>query len=282
MRHYFFLLAVFLLIFVSCGGSKTGTGTATNEEVADSVIAGDSMTAVDSLLAELDNLPMPKAADELFDDFVFNFAANRNLQMERILFPLRMVTGDKVETVDRQLWNMERFFMHQGYYTELFDNERHMEVVKDTSVNQAIVEKIYFESQTVNQYHFRRLKGVWMLVEVRTIPFTESNNASFLPFYHQFASSLEFQLKHLSDEVVFVGPDPDDDFATMEGVITPDTWEVFAPQMPKKMIYNIIYGTPRKEGNSKLFVLRGIANGMELEMTFLRSNGNWRLTKLSN
>ena len=44
MRHYFFLLAVFLLIFVSCGGSKTGT--ATDEEVADSVVARDTMSAV--------------------------------------------------------------------------------------------------------------------------------------------------------------------------------------------------------------------------------------------
>ena len=279
MRHYFFMLAAFLLVLASCGGGKTGSVTA--EEVADSAAVRDTMTAIDSLLAELDNLPMPKAADELFDDFVFNFAANRKLQMERILFPLRMVTGDKVESVDRPQWKMERFFMTQGYYTELFDNERHMEVVKDTSVNQAVVEKIYFNSQTVSQYNFRRLKGAWMLVEVRTIPFDKSNNASFLPFYQQFASSLEYQLQHLGNEVAFVGPDPDDDFATMEGVITPDTWEAFAPQLPQKMIYNIIYGEPRKEGNSKLFVLRGIANGMELEMTFQRSNGNWRLTKLS-
>ena len=279
MRHYFVLLAVVLLVLASCVGGKSNT--ATTEEVADSTVVSDSLTAVDSLLAELDNLPMPKAADELFDDFLFNFAANRKLQMERILFPLRMVSGDKVENVDRSHWQMEHFFMHQGYYTELFDNERHMEVVKDTSVNQAVVEKIFFDTQMVSQYDFRRLKGAWMLVEVRTIPIGQSSNASFLPFYHQFASSTEFQLKHLSGEVNFVGPDPDDDFATMEGVITPDTWEAFAPQLPQKMIYNIIYGEARKEGNSKLFVLRGIANGLELEMTFQRANGNWRLTKLS-
>ena len=149
MRHYFFLLVVFLLIFVSCGGSKTGT--ATDEEVADSVVARDTMSAVDSLLAELDNLPMPKAADELFDDFVFNFAANRKLQMERILFPLRMVNDNKVTSVDRQQWKMEHFFMHQGYYTELFDNERHMEVVKDTSVNRLWWRKSFLiRRQSVN------------------------------------------------------------------------------------------------------------------------------------
>ena len=67
----------------------------------------------------------------------------------------------------------------------------------------------------------------------------------------------------------------------MEGEITPDTWEAFAPELPTKMIYNIIYGQPRKEGNRKLFVLRGIANGMELEMTFVRKEGKWKLTKLT-
>jgi hypothetical protein len=279
MRHYFVLLAIVLLVLASCVGGKSGS--ATTEEVPDSAVVSDSLTAVDSLLAELDNLPMPKAADELFDDFVFNFTANRKLQMERIVFPLRMITGTKVETIDRGKWQMERFFMKQGYYTELFDNERHMEVVKDTSVSRAIVEKIFFDTQTVCQYDFRRLQGAWMLVEVRTIPFEQSSNASFLSFYHQFASSPEFQMQHLGNEVTFVGPDPDDDFSTMEGVITPDTWEAFAPQLPQKMIYNIIYGEPRKEGNKKLFVLRGIANGLELEMSFQRSNGNWKLTKLS-
>ena len=102
MRHYFVLLAVVLLVLASCVGGKSES--ATTDEVADSTVVSDSLTAVDSLLAELDNLPMPKAADELFDDFLFNFAANRKLQMERILFPLRMVTGDKVATVDRSHW----------------------------------------------------------------------------------------------------------------------------------------------------------------------------------
>ena len=37
----------------------------------------------------------------------------------------------------------------------------------------------------------------------------------------------------------------------------------------------------RKEGNRKLFVLRGIANGLELEMTFQRKGGEWKLIKLT-
>ena len=84
-----FLLVPFcLLLLVSCGGQKT---TNTEEEIpADSAVAAADSVAPDSV-DMLSNLPMPKAADELFDDFIFNFAANKNLQRERILFPLRKV-----------------------------------------------------------------------------------------------------------------------------------------------------------------------------------------------
>jgi hypothetical protein len=67
----------------------------------------------------------------------------------------------------------------------------------------------------------------------------------------------------------------------MEGIITPDTWPAFAPQLPKKMIYNIIYGVPQKESDQKIFVLRGIANGMEVELFFRHRDGKWRLTKMT-
>lgn len=279
MRHYIYLMAALIVLTASCGGGRTAAADGSAD--SDTTAAADSMSAIDSLLAELGDLPMPKAADELFDDFLFNYAANRKLQYERTLFPLRQVANGRVDTIDRKAWRMERFFLPQGYYTEIFDSERHMEVVKDTSVSHASVEKIFFDTQTVRQYHFRRLKGAWMLVEIGTIGFDQSENASFLTFYHQFALSKEFQLQHLADEVAFVGPDPDDDFAMMEGVITPDTWEAFAPELPHKVMYNIIYGKPHAESKSKVFVLRGIANGLELQMTFHRGNGTWKLTKLS-
>jgi hypothetical protein len=81
--------------------------------------------------------------------------------------------------------------------------------------------------------------------------------------------------------VKFVGPDPDDDFNTMEGVITPDTWEAFAPQLPSKIIYNIIYGEPKAMDNEKIFILRGISNGQEMELRFQKVGGRWLLMKMT-
>jgi hypothetical protein len=268
---------VLLALLTSCSGNKNGQ--AADEVAADSVL-NDSLRN-DSLMAAEEDYPMPKAADELFDDFVYNFVVNRKLQMERIHFPLPFYHEGKTEQIAKDQWKPEHFFMRQGYYTLLFDSEKHMEVVKDTSINHVVVEKIHFVTSRVEQFIFDRKRGAWMLTQLRTIPINQDINASFLSFYHQFVTDKAFQAGSLAETVQFVGPDPDDDFNMMEGIITPDTWEAFAPQLPKKMIYNIIYGQPKHEGSSKIFVMRGIANGLELEMTFKRMSGHWKLTKLT-
>jgi len=271
-------MSALLLLMASCGGNKTGSVA---DEVSTDSVSERDVNDLDSLAEEISETPVPKAADGLFDDFIFNFAANKKLQMERILFPLRRVDGSKKEMIARQQWKMEYFFMRQGYYTLLFDNEEQMEVLTDTTVNQAIVERIDFASSKINQYVFVRPKGAWLLTAIRVIPISQSSNASFLEFYRRFSSDMSFQMESLGATVKFVGPDPDDDFNQMEGIITPDTWEAFAPQLPSKEIYNIIYGSPRKECDTKHFILRGIANGQELEMSFRRRNGKWLLTKLT-
>ena len=121
-----------------------------------------------------------------------------------------------------------------------------------------------------------------MLLEVKTEPMASNPNASFLEFYHKFVTDSVFQTESLNATVQFVGPDPDDDFARMEGILTPDTWPAFAPELPDRMIYNIVYGKPTKESAQKIFVMRGIANGLEVEMTFRRDDGQWKLMKLTN
>ena len=92
---------------------------------------------------------------------------------------------------------------------------------------------------------------------------------------------MAFQKKSLNSRVIFVGPDPDDDFSVMEGIITPDTWEAFAPQLPSKLLYNIIYGQPEPVGNEKIFVMRGVANGLEMELRFKKVNNRWLLMKMT-
>ncbi|MCR5712042.1 MAG: DUF4348 domain-containing protein [Prevotella sp.] len=279
MKQFLFVFLVAVLLFSACQGQKSGSN---EETTADAIQKADTTASTLEEEVASEQTPMPKAADELFDDFIFNFAANRNLQSSRIKFPLKIQRGEEVSYTKKGQWQMEYFFMKQDSYTLLFNSEKEMEYVKEaTDINHAIVEKIYLEGKTVKQYVFDRVNGLWMLQEVIHMPLSESSNASFLEFYAHFASDPDYQQKHLMESVKFVGPDPDDDFAQMEGVITPDTWEAFAPELPSGMIFNIVYGEPQKETGRKIFVLRGIANGLELELTFKHEGGKWRLEKMT-
>lgn len=275
------LLAVLTVVcFTSVGCSDKKPAQVHDSTSVDSVIA-DTQT-VDSTEKLIEETPMPKAADELFDDFVFNFAANRKLQMKRVHFPLPVYHNDKlVKSIGKRAWKMEHFFMHQDYYTLIFDNQKQMNLVKDTAIDHVVIEKVFYAKKKVQQFLFNRINGEWMMTSINYKPMYSNMNASFLKFYGRFATDSAFQAEHLHNPVKFVGPDPDDDFSTMSGDIEPETWPAFAPQLPHEMIYNIIYGQKYAESNQKIFVIRGIANGMETILTFKRVHGKWMLTKLN-
>lgn len=275
------LLAVLTVVcFTSVGCSDKKPAQVHDSTSVDSVVA-DTQT-VDSTEKLIEETPMPKAADELFDDFVFNFAANRKLQMKRVHFPLPVYHNDKlVKSIGKRAWKMEHFFMHQDYYTLIFDNQKQMNLVKDTAIDHVVVEKVFYAKKKVQQFLFNRINGEWMMTSINYEPMYSNMNASFLKFYGHFATDSAFQAKHLHNPVKFVGPDPDDDFSTMSGDIEPETWPAFVPQLPHGMIYNIIYGQKYAESNQKIFVIRGIANGMETILTFKRIHGKWMLTKLN-
>jgi len=272
------VMASAVLMF-SCKGRQMESPA---ETPADTVTASSAdSTETDSLEQLITDTPMPQAADELFDDFLFNFAANKRLQMERVAFPLTVTRNGDTTRTERSDWQIERFFIRQGYYTLLFGSKGEMAMMNDTSLTQAVVEKIYFNTGAVIQYQFRRLRGAWMLTEVDTQPIAANPNASFLEFYHRFVTDSVFQSQSLEETVQFVGPDPDDDFEQMEGFLTPDTWPAFAPELPDKMIYNIVYGPRKARTDLMVFMLRGIANGLEQELTFKRRGEKWRLAKMT-
>ena len=105
----------FLLIVCVCVAMVAVTTGCTSKKVdsddsttTDSTAAEDTDTvdSVDSATEVIAATPMPKAADQLFDDFFFNFIANKKLQMNRIKFPLPVVNGTKTTELTRGNWKM--------------------------------------------------------------------------------------------------------------------------------------------------------------------------------
>ena len=92
---------------VGCSDKKATPIDSTATTTDSGVVVADTMEAI------ISETPMPKTADELFDDFFFNFAANRKLQFQRIKFRLPVESYGKMSVVSKSQWRMDHVFMHQ-------------------------------------------------------------------------------------------------------------------------------------------------------------------------
>ena len=277
-------LMIAVLLISGCRGGQTKDVGPDDIDDYDSltIVADESKQlteeeARDELIAQE---PLPQSADELFDDFIFNFASNHRLQKERIKFPLLVNSGSKKEYIAPDQWQMEHFFMHQGEYTLMFDHEDQMQLTQDTALVNVALEKIFLDQSFVRQYLFSRATGRWMLTEIRNQTLPRNANAEFIAFYQKFVTDSAFQRQSLAEEIEFIGPDPDDDFSQMEGVITPDFWDAFRPELPQRMLFNIVYAAQNPQSRQKILVVRGISNGLEQELTFRLVGDRWMLVKL--
>ena len=260
-----------LLLTAACTGKK------------EPVVVAELDDEDEPLPERFENDDLPKAADELFDDFFYYYASNASLQHRRTVFPLPVKGADgKKSQVEDSIWSPNRFFMDQGLYVRIFDTQEQAALPGDTAVERVIVEQVFFENDSVRQYLFLRNEGRWQLTDISHQALRNNPNAQFLHFYHEFATDSVFQQKSLSNEIAFTGPDPDDDFATMEGFITPDSWEAFAPELPQDSIFNIVYGPQNTWSKEKTIVICGIANGLETGLTFKQKRGKWKLIKIEN
>lgn len=264
-----------------------GTGCTDKKEAKSDTLAviTDTIdtTSVDSLEEIIAETPMPKAADELFDDFFFNFASNKQLQRNRIAFPLTVKTGEESHQVQRQEWKMEKFFRTQGYFTLIFDNTKQMKLVKDTSINKVTVEKIRLGNGTVEQFQFERKNGQWVLAEIDNISYANTGNASFLTFLDKFLSDESSQQQSIENPLPYYGPDPqgEEENKCVNTEIAASEWRDFLPELPTEVLYNIDYGQTNASSNQKILMFKGIANGLETQLVFKKNGKDWRLVKLN-
>ena len=272
MRRIETVLALALFLLAGCMKSKTVQNVQAVQDAEEEDIPLPEKY-------ESDDLPM--AADELFNDFVYYFANNEELQRRRIVFPLEVKNGMQTDTVEEQQWTKDPFFMTNGSYIQIFDSPEQQELPNDTTVDRVVIEHIFFSSDSVRQYQFCRNDGRWRMTGINHHRLAENPNAQFLAFYHQFATDSVFQQKSLADEIEFSGSDPEDELAPrIEGFIAADSWDTFAPVLPQDSIYNIVYAKQNGRTREKIFVICGISDEMGAELTFLQKRGRWRLTKL--
>lgn len=227
--------------------------------------------------------PQPIQADESFDDFVYNFASDAALQRQRVKFPLPYCDEGKKSNIDEQHWKYDNLFAKQHYYTLLFDREKDMDLVGDTSLTSVQVERIFIKTQLVKQYYFKRIKGVWMLEAINLRPIARNDGENFVEFFGHFATDSLFQSQRVSDPLAFVTSDPDDDFSILDTSLDVNQWFAFKPELPSESLFNINYGQRNNDNSTtKILALKGIGNGFSNVLYFRRKGGKWELYKFED
>lgn len=223
-------------------------------------------------------------ADELFDDFIWNFASNERLQRRRVRFPLPVITQEGTNLVERNDWQHDHLFSEQSTYTLMFDKESDFDFEGDTSLDSAEVEWIYLDSRMRQRYYFERDKGVWMLDSISLMPLSSIDDASgFLSFYSRFANDSIYQLDHLSNPIEFVTLDPDDEFSILETTLGITQWFAFKPELPVDRLTNINYGQAN-DGRSRRKILKvnGFQDGTSIILYFRKRGGEWEMYKFED
>ena len=276
MKH---LLAGFIVLvfLVSCGNKKPKMDpfTTITEMVDSASHKADTLQQV-----EVQEEPQPLEADELFDDFIFNYASDDALQRQRTVFPLPYYDRDTPLKIEADFWKHDYLFTKQNYYTLLFDKEEDMDMVGDTTLTSVQVEWIFLKTRMVKRYYFEKKRGMWMLEAINLREMEKGENEDFVEFYTRFVRDSVYQSKHISHPLQFITIDPDDEFSILETTLDVDQWYAFRPVMPTDRLSNINYGQKNEDlSDTKILKVNGIGNGYSNIFYFRKRGKGWELYK---
>ena len=277
MRKVFGFVLVAALV-AGCTGK--GKGEKTEQEELDSLISQPADTLV--LEEEEEERPIPKTADELFDDFIFTFIRSRKVQNSRIAFPLATYVDGKKQLVKKSDWKYDRLFADSESYVAIYDNMKQARMEKDTTLKAASFEWIDLSTRRIKKYSFKRNGGKWGLTSITNDTAKPHDASDFLVFYHRFVTDSAYQYSHVSKELHFVTVDPDDEFEKIEGTLDVEQWFEFRPQLPSGRIAVINYGQSYHNGNQKVMTMNGVSNSMQATFVFRKVDGEWMLTSYEN
>lgn len=272
------MIAGFVLLLLILGSCNNKKGNNNLSPVSDSV-----QRLNEDSLAQAAKGPHRTNADELFNDFIYNFASDPVTQRQRIVFPLLVMNGAKKSYIDARHWKHDYLFVHQNIYTLLFDREKDMDLVNDTSLHTAQVEWVYPKNKTVKHYNFKRVRGMWLLESINISRMTNVEDETFLDFYARFSTDSLFQAKRVCQPLKFVTANPDDDFSMIEATIDVSQWFAFKPKLPVMQMSNINYGQQNSNSSDqKIVAFKGVSNGFSNVLYFHKKAGKWMLYKFED
>lgn len=271
MRGYLYLI-IFVLCVTACQtGQKSDPATAD----ADSVVTDSDSVVTDSVASP------PKAADGLFEDFIYSFMRSSKFQKSRIVFPLSNTVDSKNQPIAENAWKHDRLYLKEDVYTMIFDSPKAIAAEKDSATHRVVVERVYLNKDRIKQYIFEKREGQWWLTALNTQQLGKSENSDFYAFYKRFSTDTDFQMSHISNPFRFKTYD-EEQFEKIEGVLDVLQWPDYSPELPKGTIFNINYAQKYGTAPQRVFTICSPSGGMGCTLTFVRSGKSWKMDCLDN
>lgn len=271
-----FVIACGLCVLACTGGEKKGA-----DEKAENMV-GDTAAVGSDELQLVEDMPLPKTADELFDDFFFNFIEDEEFRLSRINFPVPAEGMGGNSNVGKKEWKKLDIFSSLEYSTVLYDKNNEMTILKDTSLNKVTVERIDLKEDDIHLYRFSREEGKWKLSRVELKDMEYSKCHEFLDFYKKFAADSSFQMQHISFPVDFIieGDGEAEYLEEEDRMLSDDEWLAMIKELPFPVdeIVNIDYGQHTESPTRKIMLVRGFANSQFVRYDFMNvKKQGWKL-----
>lgn len=284
-----FLLA--LLLLVACQPKKVQINDSAEIEAWDSQMTIIS-ELIDSLSTSRDSLVdkapelKPLRVDDNFEDFLYAYSVDSDLQYLRTSFPLPIYLGDSLTYCPKEEWKLDSLLIKSPYYGFLLDD-----VAQDTlltSLNISEVKVSYYDvnHKTCRRYYFKKVKGVWLLEALHYAPShlfetAQSKLGTFINFWMRFANDSLFQQQHVKRTLPYVTVDEQHSDSTIQGVIDSEQWPSFKPYLESDHLISLDYGQNlSSKSRKRLVILKGSGSGFLLNLTFsLNFNNHWKLVR---
>lgn len=274
-RHFIaFLSLVFIL--TSCGQGKK------EEQLSEKAELDSIMSEQLDTLQLYEEVELPKAVDELFDDFFFTFATDARFQNQRIRYPLRFLDEGAEIRLTKEDWKNYNRFGQQEFYSVIYEKEGDLALQKDTAVHEVSVQWIYLQDQYVERYNFKRIpEGQWVLFNIEKQDVSDTPNGEFVNFYSRFIADSLYQRSALNVPLpLHMSQEDEEGMGISDSQLSADEWFEMKGDMPfpKDVLVNIDYGQQCTEASKKNLLMEGVSNGLFVEFKFEKVAGEWKLT----
>lgn len=271
------------VVLLSCSNTESG--------VSDCVVRGDSLSAESAdmsicydTLDIFDEEVLPKSADELFNDFFFNYASDEAFRRMRTSYRPAVVLNDTAKaSLDAQdSLGCCRDLSVEDFYAVIYEREDELSYQKDTALANVVVERINLDKGVVECFNFVRRDGLWVMNNVETLLFADTPNSDFLSFYAQFTSDSIMAYGAVAEPLRFVLTSEDGDNEDEIQELTIEEWLNVSSDlpMPSHEFVAINYGQTFISQNNKVLLVEGVSNGLFLKYRFMKNHGKWMLVEV--